>query len=60
MSIMVVSEDNIGKYLKHLQVEGWSDLVCIKWKDQVYQELIQKFPDMSEQEWQRIEKAIFV
>ncbi len=57
---MVFSEDNISKYLKHLQVEGWSDLVCLKWEDQVYKELIQKFPDMSEQEWQRIEKAIFI
>ncbi len=53
-------EDHISKYLKYLEKEGWSDLICHRWKDQVYSELIQRFPNMSDEEWKRIEKDVFL
>lgn len=53
-------EDHISKYLKYLEKEGWSDLICHRWKDQVYSELIQRFPNMSDEEWKRIEKDVFI
>ena len=37
-------KDNISQYLKFLKKAGWSDLICRRWKDRVYEELIQKFP----------------
>lgn len=57
---MGVFEDNISKYLRYLQKEGWSDLICRRWKEQVYEELIQTFPNMSEEEWNRVEKDVFI
>lgn len=56
---MGVFEDNISKYLKYLQKEGWSDLICRRRKDKVYEELILKFPNMSEEEWKHVEKDVF-
>lgn len=53
-------KDNISKYLKFLQKEGWSDKICRRWKEQVYKELIQKFPNMSKEEWRHIEKDLFI
>ena len=53
-------KDNISRYLKFLQKEGWSDLICRRWKDRVYEELIKKFPNMSEEEWKRLEKVLFI
>ena len=53
-------ENHISQYLKYLEKEGWSDLICHRWKDQVYSELIQRFPNMSEEEWKRFAKDVFI
>ena len=53
-------DNHISKYLKFLMKEGWSDLICHRWKDQVYSELTQRFPNISEEEWMRIEKDVFI
>ena len=57
---MGVFEDNISRYLRYLQKAGWSDLIDERWKDRVYDELIQRFPNMSDDEWKRIEKVLFI
>lgn len=53
-------ENHISNYLKYLEKEGWSELICHRWKDQVYSELIQRFPNMSDEEWKCIEKDVFI
>ncbi|MBR1666814.1 MAG: hypothetical protein IJ693_00900 [Bacteroidaceae bacterium] len=41
----------IGKYLRYLDKEGWSELIDSRWKGEVKSMLKEKFPDMTEDEW---------
>ena len=50
---------DISKYLIYLEEAGWSELICIRWKEEVYRELLLKFPDMTEEEWNRICEVTF-
>ena len=45
---MAIFKDNISQYLKFLQKEGGSDLICCRWKDQVYGGIDSKVPNLSE------------
>lgn len=51
---------SISKYLKFLQDEGWSDLIDSRWEDQVKQSLLEKFLEMTKEEWDRIADDLFV
>ena len=51
---------DISRYLFFLQNAGWSDLIDPRWKAQVYQELSEQFPEMSEEEWCKVERVVFV
>ena len=51
---------DISKYLLFLTNQGWSDLIDSWWKVQVYQELVAKYPNMSEPEWKQIENVLFI
>ena len=51
---------DIRKYLLYLTDEGWSDLIDSRWKEQVYQELIARYPDMNESEWEQIKNVLFI
>ena len=50
---------DISKYLIYLEEAGWSELICIRWKEEVYRELLLKFPDMTEEEWNKISEVTF-
>ena len=57
---MVKQNIDISKYLSFLQKQGWSDLIDERWKDDVKNELLVKFPKLKEDEWERIERVLFV
>ena len=50
----------ISKYLRFLDDAGWSELVDNRWKEDVYKELLAQFPSMTSEEWNQIERVIFV
>jgi hypothetical protein len=53
--------ENIGKYPRFLHDEdGWSDLIDSRWKDEVKETLIRKFPEMTEDEWKVLESILFL
>lgn len=51
---------DISQYLRFLLYTGWSDLIDSRWKEKVHQELLERFPEMSEEEWHRVESVLFV
>ena len=53
-------EDNISKYLFFLEKKGWSDLIDERWKEDVRKTLIERFPEMTGEEWNRIEMVVFI
>lgn len=53
-------EIDISKYLGFLQRQGWSDLIDERWKDDVKDELLEKYPNMKDDEWERIERVLFI
>lgn len=50
---------DIRKYLSHLAEEGWTELIDIRWKDEVKQTLLDRFPQMTEDEWECISEVVF-
>lgn len=53
--------ENIRKYLRFLHDEdGWSDLIDSRWKDEVKDVLIKKFPNMTDVEWNVLEDILFI
>ena len=50
----------ISKYLRFLDDAGWSELIDNRWKEDVYKELLAQFPSMTSEEWNHIERVIFV
>lgn len=53
--------ENIGKYIRFLHDEdGWSDLIDSRWKDEVKDVLIKKFPEMTDFEWNVLEDVLFI
>jgi len=50
---------DISGYLRYLLDTGWSDLIDIRWKEKVHQELSERFPEMSEDEWHRVVNVVF-
>lgn len=53
--------ENIGKYLRFLHDEdGWSDFIDSRWKDEVKDALVKKFPEMTEDEWNVLESILFI
>ena len=60
MFIMGAVEDNISKYLFFLEKKGWSDLIDERWKEDVRKTLIERFPEMTGEEWNRIEMVVFI
>ena len=50
---------DISKYLNYLEEAGWSELICIQWKEKVHQELLSQYPDMTEEEWNLICEVVF-
>ena len=54
------NRSDVSKYLKYLDESGWTELIEDRWKDEVHQELISVFPEMTPEEWNQIESVIFV
>ena len=53
-------QDNVRTYLRILHEEdGWSDLIDDRWKDEVYERLKKRFPEMTEREWKVLEDLVF-
>lgn len=53
-------QDNVRTYLRFLHEEdGWSDLIDDRWKDEVYERLKKRFPEMTEREWKVLEDLVF-
>lgn len=52
-------EIDISKYLRFLQKQGWSDLIDERWKDDVKNELLEKYPKMKDDEWEIIDSVLF-
>lgn len=53
--------ENIGKYLRFLHDEdGWPDFIDSRWKDEVKDVLVKKFPEMTEDEWRVRESILFL
>lgn len=57
---MGLFEDNISKYLRFLEKDGWSELIDERWKADVRKSLIDHFPEMTGDEWNRIETVVFI
>ena len=53
-------EDNISKYLRFLENDGWSGLIDERWKEVVRKTLAERFPEMTGEEWNRIETVAFL
>lgn len=53
-------EDNISKYLRFLENDGWSDLIDERWKEDVRRTLTERFLETTGEEWKRIETVVFV
>ena len=51
---------DIRKYLNFLSKEGWSDLIDERWAEDVRKELLDKYPSLTEKEWERIRKVAFM
>ena len=53
-------QDNVRMYLRFLHEEdGWSDLIDERWKDEVYERLNKRFPEMTDKEWKVLEDLVF-
>ena len=53
-------QDHVRMYLRFLHDEdGWSDLIDERWKDEVYERLKKRFPEMKEEEWKVLEDLVF-
>ena len=53
-------QDHVRMYLRFLHDEdGWSDLIDDRWKDEVYEILKKRFPEMTDQEWKVLEELVF-
>ena len=53
-------QDQVRMYLRFLHDEdGWSDLIDERWKDEVYERLKKRFPEMTEEEWKVLEDLVF-
>ena len=53
-------QDHVRMYLRFLHEEdGWSDLIDERWKDEVYERLNMRFPEMTEEEWKVLEDLVF-
>ena len=50
---------DIRKYLICLGEEGWSELIDSRWKAEVKETLLAKFPDMTNEEWKQISSVAF-
>lgn len=50
---------DIRKYLVYLDEDGWSELIDSRWKDEVKEMLLAKFPDMTDEEWEQISSVVF-
>ena len=50
---------DIRKYLQFLDDDGWSELIDERWKGEVKQLLVSKFPEMTKEEWDEIVHVIF-
>ena len=57
---MGLLDENISKYLRFLEKDGWSDLIDERWKEDVRNALIEHFPGMTEEEWNRVESVVFI
>lgn len=51
---------DIRKYFQFLDDEGWSELIDERWKDEVKQLLISRFPEMTVEEWNEIADVVFL
>ena len=49
----------IGRYLICLEEDGWSKLIDSRWKDEIKETLLAKFPDMTNEEWIQISSVVF-
>ena len=47
----MIDKHKISAYLTYLDQQGWSELIDERWKKDVYNELKNKFTDMSNEEW---------
>ena len=53
-------QDHVRMYLRFLNEEdGWSDLIDDRWKDEVYERLKKRFPEMTEEEWKVLADLVF-
>ena len=57
---IMIDKNKIGAYLTYLDQQGWSELIDERWKKDVHNELKNKFPDMSNEEWNYICEFLFL
>ena len=55
----MIDKHKISTYLTYLDQQGWSELIDERWKKDVYNELKNKFPDMSNEEWNYMCEFLF-
>lgn len=55
-----ISRENVGKYLRFLAEEGWSELIDERWKKEVLLSLKKQFHQMTDAEWKTVESIVFV
>lgn len=56
---IMIDKHKISSYLTYLDQQGWSELIDERWKKDVYNELKNEFPDMSNEEWNYMCEFLF-
>ena len=54
-----IGRENVGKYLRFLAEEGWSELIDERWKKEVLLSLKKQFHEMTDAEWETVESIVF-
>lgn len=60
MIITLISKDMVSEALLYLEEQGWSDLIDSRWKEDVINEIKNKFPNISDEELNEVLNLVLV
>lgn len=58
--ITLISKDMVSEALLYLEEQGWSDLIDSRWKEDVINEIKNKFPNISDEELNEVLNLVLV
>ena len=56
----MIDKDLVSKVLFHLEESGWSELICSRWKNDVINNIKEKFPNINETTLNYVLKIVLV